>query len=394
MKRNVLLLAIGAAAAALPTNTTIAQAYGAWAPAVYTPAVIPGPELAIEPDGSVIVNCKYNDFYLRLTANVTRFVFINVGGGEAFRDAAVVTIDIEQTGGFTVGLDPNCIPITGVPYAVSASAGAIDTLGFKTFDRGTTWRYTVQQPALGALAATIAPSPASDTDANDGVTPSAPSVQVTVTPTGGAAPITFLWTREDGAGGTDFLVDDATSDAPTFAIADGTTAYSATQTWRCTATDGAATTASAPVDITLTRTTPLPPTGDWNGESVDELGSRPNKPAGASGWLIFKSDGTWELWGQSNTVASQHLVASGNWGAGVVGAEYEVRFTPDHAISTNQAPTYQPLSSARMVKAAVLVGAGEFDSDSWTVSAELRRIDTPAAVTTGDVTFNLEASGV
>lgn len=393
MTRRALLLAAGLAAGALPAGVAIAQPFGAWAPAVYTAPVRPGPELVIEGDGSVIVNCKFNDFYLRLTANVTRFVFINVGEREAQRDADVVTIDIEQTGAFTVAMDANCIPINGVPYAVSAAAGAIDTIGFKTFDRGSIWRYTVAQPALGAIAVTLAPSPASDTDANDGVTPSAPSVLVTATPTGGSLPITHLWERVDGAGGTDFLVDDATLAAPTFAIAADVTPYEATQTWRDTVTDGGGTTASAPVDVTLVRTTPLPPTGDWDGQAANVIGARPSKPASASAWLEFKADGTWQLYEQING-GTGSLVANGTWGAGVVGAEYEVKFTPDAALYRNDAATYQPLSVARRVQATVNAAVGEDNTGAWSVTADLRRIDTPATVTTGAVTFDLEAVGV
>lgn len=388
MTRQVLLVNMGAAAAALPNTTPVVPVTGSWAPAVYTPPVRPGPELVIDETGYVTVNCEYSDFHLLLTADVVGFLFINVGEGAS--DADVVTINVEQTGAFTVAMGPKCVPITGTPYAVSAATGAIDVLGLKTFDAGTTWLYTVQQPAAGAVSVTLAPSPASDTDANDGSTPSAPSVQVTATPSGGALPITHAWTRVD-AGGTNFLIDDATSDAPTFSISEGVTAFSATQVWRDTVTDGIGNTAQASVEVSLVRTAPLPPTGTWDGVGAEAFSARPYGIAQARMWLRFNADGTWEVHSFGSPAGEQD-VASGFWGVGVVAAEYEVKYTSTEAPYRNDAAGYVPLSSSPYFEVRVYGGdEGIPVTKTGTVTVELRRIDTPGSVTTGDITFYIEA---
>lgn len=258
MSRPVLLLHLGAGA--LPATTPAMPPTGTWAPAVYTPPVIPGPELVIV-GGIVMVNCDYSDFHLLLTEAVTEFQYINVG--DAGSDADVVTVDIEQVAaGYAVAFGSKCTPISGIPYAASTSDGAVDVVGFKTFDRGGTWRYTAQQPAPGALSITLAPSPANATVDYTGIAV-APSVQVTATPSGGAAPITYAWTRVD-AGGTNFIIDNTAIAAPTFSIAAGSAVYSATQQWRCTATDADGVTSQSQVDVTLARTASVGGTGVVN----------------------------------------------------------------------------------------------------------------------------------
>lgn len=388
MTRPVLLLHLGAGA--LPEIVPVEPAFGSWAPAVYTPPVIPGPELVIVA-GVVTVNCDFSDFHLLLTADVDRFEFINVG--DAGTDSDVVTIDVEQTGTFTVAPGPNCTPISGVPYEATQAVGAVDVLGFKTFDAGTTWRYTVQQPAGGAsaLAVALSPSPASDSDAYDGVTPSAPSVQVTATATGGTAPLTYAWARV-GSGGSNFLIDDATASDPVFSIAAGTTAYNATQQWRVTVTDSLGVTVQATVNVTLTRTVAsLPAGGGWDGAFASALSVRYSGTATAKVWLEFKPTGAWELWKQESPNAAV-LVDSGTWGAGVVGAEYEVKFTPDTVDSgiVNGAASYAALSVARRITASVSTSGG-IESRAYDLTADLRRIDTPGTVTTGTVNATVEA---
>lgn len=98
-------------------------------------------------------------------------------------------------------------------------------------------------PANGRLVAffpnsdgfALDPVEAAGSSNTNGTVGSAPSVQVTATFTGADGAITYAWTRVD-AGGTDFLLDDDAIAAPTFSIASGTTAYDATQYWRCDAT--------------------------------------------------------------------------------------------------------------------------------------------------------------
>lgn len=88
-------------------------------------------------------------------------------------------------------------------------------------------------PSSDGLA--LDPVEAAGFSSTDGATGTAPSVQVTATFSGADGAVTCAWTRAD-SGGTDFLIDDDASAAPTFAIASGTTAYDATQYWRCEAT--------------------------------------------------------------------------------------------------------------------------------------------------------------
>lgn len=76
---------------------------------------------------------------------------------------------------------------------------------------------------------------------------------VTATPASGTGH-TAVWSRADGAGGTDFTLDSTTSLTPTFSIPSGTTAYSATRSWRCTLTDSTGKVTQGLVAITLQRT--------------------------------------------------------------------------------------------------------------------------------------------
>lgn len=207
---------------------------------------------------SVTINCAYQQFKLVLNANVTSVVFVNVPA------ATTILIEIEQTGAFTVAWPASVVPLSGAPYVVSATAGAVDLVGLTSNNAGVTWRLTAQQPvpataggSAGAPTVTIAPSPASATVATDGVTATAPSVQVTATAAGGTAPITGTWTRADTTGGADFIISNAASATAIFSIPAATTAYSATQQWRYTVNDAAALTAQALVDITLARTAPV-----------------------------------------------------------------------------------------------------------------------------------------
>lgn len=98
-------------------------------------------------------------------------------------------------------------------------------------------------PANGRLVAffpnaeglSVNPVEAAGSSTTDGVTGSAPSVQVTATFAGAEGAVTYAWARVD-SGGSNFLIDNAALAAPTFSIASGTSAYDATQYWRCTAT--------------------------------------------------------------------------------------------------------------------------------------------------------------
>jgi len=213
-------------------------------------------------DGVATLDWSTGEFFtLALTANAALVMLNPPPVGSAI-------LNVVQSGGFALTLPGSVVPITGVPYATTPTAGAVDVLGFMTTDGGLTYFLVAQKPVQpdaggggggGAPSVTLAPSPASATTATDGITATAPSVQVTASVAGGTAPITHAWTRADSTGGSDFAIDNAAIAAPTFSIPSGITAFNAMQTWRDRVTDTAALTAQATVGITLTRTAPAPP---------------------------------------------------------------------------------------------------------------------------------------
>lgn len=198
-------------------------------------------------NGTVTLDSGYRNFRLTLSANAT------VAFSGTWPMAAVVTLEVEQWGGGNTLTHPgNVAPVSGVPHAMTATAGAVDIITYQTTNGGVTWYQTVFQAGV-AFAGTISPSPATGTSATDGVTPSAPSVTVTMTTANGTAPVTYAWVRDD-AGGTNFSIDNAAIAAPTFSIASGTTGYGpTTQRWRCTATDDNGLVCQATVNVTIAR---------------------------------------------------------------------------------------------------------------------------------------------
>ncbi len=212
-------------------------------------ATIPPGERVQELDilgGVLTIDCTFQYFRLTLSANVTSVVFINVERLE------VLQIEIEQWGGggHTINWPASVSFVAGTPYVVTPDDGATDIVTLNSTNTGTTWYLTAVQ---GSAGVTISPSPASDSVETDGSTPQQPSVVVTATPTSGTGH-THAWTRADTSGGTDFDIDSTTSATPTFSVPSGTTAYSATQSWRDTVTDSLGNVTQGLVAITLQRT--------------------------------------------------------------------------------------------------------------------------------------------
>lgn len=214
-------------------------------------AAVPVMDLGIDHDGSVTIDCRYSQFRLNLTKNVSMVYFTHVAPQDT------IIIQITQNAAWTITWPSSVQSADGKPYVVSAVAGAKDVVGLNTINEGFLWLLTAQKPGAsapgGAITATIAPSPATASSSTDGVTASHPSVGVATTATGGTAPLTHKWTRGDTAGGTNFLISSTTVANPTFSIADGVTAYNITQTWRDTITDANGFTGSKTVVITLKR---------------------------------------------------------------------------------------------------------------------------------------------
>lgn len=104
-----------------------------------------------------------------------------------------------------------------------------------------------------SLGGSITPSPAVESAAPGEVL----EATVTMTPTGGTAPYTYLWSRvASGAngdtGGPDFYHGSLTAATVTFGRASGTLRRTRMQNWKCVATDVGGNTAQATVAIYLT----------------------------------------------------------------------------------------------------------------------------------------------
>jgi hypothetical protein len=273
--------------------------------------------------GVVVIDCMYDRFRYVQDGDAT-VAFINV--------PLVKTIIIEVIcdGVSDLTFPASVVPVSGVPYDATDAEGARDVLGLDTTNTGALWKLLVQQPST-SFAASILPSPASDTVDTDGVTPEQPSVAVTGSTTGGTAPITVLWTRTDAGGSDDFDISNATVDNPTFSVPSGTSPYvSTTQTWQYTATDADGLVASATVDITLERTSSAPAglLDTFDGKQVLKIKTAfsPNVATGSAS-LAMLSDGTWE----ARNSTPNNLVDSDIWTSAFapgVGADYNIKFTP------------------------------------------------------------------
>ena len=204
--------------------------------------------------GEVVVDCRYSKFRLLLDQDVLSWKFVNV------TQTHELVFEIQQMADFTIAFPSSVVPVSGLPYQPTPVAGAVDVIRIITFDGGLSWRLIVGQGSVpddnggaGAMSVNLAPNPAAASSHTDGVTPSAPSVQVVATVSGGTGVITHAWTRADGGSTAGFLIDDATVANPTFSIASGLTAFSESQQWRDTVTDGDGRVVQQVVAVALSR---------------------------------------------------------------------------------------------------------------------------------------------
>jgi hypothetical protein len=227
---------------------------GTSAPITVDDAQLPIIDLAID-GGVVVIDCRYMQFRLTLTEDVSNVVFINA----APQDTLLIELTQGPDGGHTINFGTSVVPITGEPYVATATANAVDVLGLTTNNSGVTWRMTAQQPTGSggttednAFVVILAPSPASESVAYSGVNV-APVAHIVAAPYNGVAPFTYAWSRAD-AGSVDFLIDDPTASTVNFTIPVGSTIYNITQQWRCTVTDNNGAVTQETMRITLART--------------------------------------------------------------------------------------------------------------------------------------------
>lgn len=235
------------------------------------------PVYALEIDGGLVtVDCRYTQFTLDLTSNVLNWDFLNESPQDSF------IVKCTQQGAFDIAFPSNVSPVSGQAFVTTKTPGAVDIFGLATMDGGVTWDLTFGQQ-LEPLGVQLSPSPAVDeVTCTDGVTPVAPGVAMTATATGATGTESYLWERIDTNGGTSFTINNGTTPNPTIYIPGGTTAYNATQTWRCTVTDGSRT-AQAAVDITLRRALASGSGGGGGGGGGTTLSATPDTytPAGS-----------------------------------------------------------------------------------------------------------------
>lgn len=355
----------------------------------YTNIISAKPQLADLPPktlsiaaGVVEIDCFYSHFYLDLTANVTQVNFINVGSQDT------ILVEIKQKGAFNVTLPGSCVPVSGSAYVTSKTVNVVDLLGFVTVNSGAVWRYTAQKPAQdtgggGSFVVDITPDPASATTTTDGVTASAPSVQVTATQTNGQGTITYLWERADLNGGTNFLIDNTSIANPTLSVASGTTQYGpVTQTWRVKATDIQPLEAIDTVDVTLTRNLL---TVAISNQSVFGGAAAPNT---ASAGYVLNSNGIAYVDGGMTAIP-------GEWLGGGAASDYEVMF--DQLVSTGPPDTntgvfdvWQNLGTTRSVH--ISVGGGGHKIAQIDFRTRIRRVSDQVVLDTASITLNVESS--
>jgi predicted phage tail protein len=190
--------------------------------------------------GVVTLDARYKQSMYTNSVNTT-LAFSNVPS------ATKIDLQLVSGGAFTFMHPANCKPLTGTPYVASTASGVVDSLTYTTNDFGVSWTYTYVNGV--AFIATASPNPASATNtvASGSTTP---SVAVTVSTTGGTAPVTYAWTRVDTAGGTDFTIAGGTTATATFSRT-GSATLSLTQTWNCKTTDNVGKVTSVNVPITL-----------------------------------------------------------------------------------------------------------------------------------------------
>jgi hypothetical protein len=128
--------------------------------------------------------------------------------------------------------------------------GSWRTLKYGEAYIGGSWRTIVS--FIQPLSLNISPAAPGGEAASSTVTT---TNYVVATPTGGASPFTYAWTRLSMSGATTFTANSPTSASTKFTatgVADGAIA---TATFRCTATDYLGTTATDDVTIGLQNTT-------------------------------------------------------------------------------------------------------------------------------------------
>jgi hypothetical protein len=244
--------------------------------------------------GKVVVDCTLSRFRLTLNANITSWQFVNVP------PSTTLTFEIEQwtPGGHTITWPSSVVPVSGRTHVMPTTIGAIALITLSTTDTGKTWRQTVDQtePDSGSgtvYGVSIAPKPATGTSETDGTTGSAPSVSVTATTENGTAPHTFAWARVDTSGGDDYTVTNGTTASPTFSIPSGTTAYNATQSWRCTANEAGGAVANDTVEVSLSRTVTgglsvtISPSPVSAAHQTNPVGKAKAYPSGGSGTRTY-----------------------------------------------------------------------------------------------------------
>lgn len=298
-------------------------------PITVADAVMPIIDL-VSVGGVLTIDCRYQQFRLNLTENVTSVVFINV----APQDTLLIEVTQGAPGSHTLAFGPGVVSVSGVPYVVTPTVGAVDILGLTTNNSGVTWALVAQQPVsdagggeggdppVDALVVSISPSPASATSVTDGSTGTAPSVMLTATATGGTPPVTHAWTRGD-SGGTNFLIDDPTSATPTLSLPVGVTAANVTQQWRDMIEDAAGVMNQAVVSVNLSRTVELPPgTVVITNQSIMDENYSYKQIMAIAGYRLG-SDGV-----ASRLVRSNANPITGEWLAGAGNtADYECRAT-------------------------------------------------------------------
>jgi hypothetical protein len=293
-------------------------------------AQLPIIDLGID-SGVVVIDCRYMQFRLVLTEDVSEVRFINA----APQDTLLIELTQGPDGGHTINFGASVVPISGLPYVATPTANAVDVLGLTTNNSGVTWRMTAQQPVGSggtpddnAFVVILAPSPASESIAYSG-TPVAPVAHIVASPYNGTAPYTYEWSRAD-TGSIDFLIDDPTASTVNFTIPVGSTTYNFTQQWRCVVTDSTDAVTQQTLYITLARTVAAPAVG-VDTKTIWSNAVNPISPSPVS-TAMYQLQGDGNISGLYNyTSGGSTLLAAGvhigYWTADNSASNYQVRAT-------------------------------------------------------------------
>lgn len=352
---------------------------------------LPAVELVIV-GGVVTVDCTYDYFRLKYLNENATVQFINVPLTKT------IIIEVWPAGEFSLTMPSSVAPISGIPYVPTPVLGAMDVLGLTTINTGALWSMAVQQPTDGGggvLGVSIAPDPAFATVETDGVTPQQPSVMVTATIVGGTAPHTATWTRSDGGGTANFLIDDPSSLTPTFSIASGTSEFNAaTQTWTVQIEDDNGVVSSDNVAVTLERTSSASTgvTGSFDGVSINKP-ALAFAPAEAQATVRFtvRRDGTWRVQRQ-NPLQTPN---SGTWttGGSTVGDSFKVKFTGTGTggFVNNGAVAVQTINTDRTYEVVVTQSFPGANSASYSLLVEIFEADGVTLAASGTVSLDASA---